>query len=174
MYRQTKHDNAVHLLQQQLSIYFKRNPIAITRQSPFSMRLGAQLYGPDLQVILNSNPHFTPLGMTGPADIVVEVVSDRSAQRDHGRKIELYEVHPIQEYWIVDVRRHEVRFFQKSSEGVFIAHYPDYAHRYRTPLLPGFGLYVPMLWDLSRFSRQTAELNSDSVPQKSRSIASRR
>lgn len=174
MYRQNKHDHTLHLLRQQLDTYLKRQPIALVRQAPFSMCLDGQLYGPDLQVILHGNPYYTPRGMCGPGDIVAEVVSPRSAKRDHGAKIELYEAAGIKEYWVIDVRRHEVRFFQRDAEGVFIAQYPDYAHRYRTPLLPGFGLYVPMLWDLARFNRQTAELNSDQLPQKSRSTASRR
>lgn len=188
MYRQTTHDHTIHLLRTQILSYLKRQPIAVLRQAPFSMCINGSLYGPDMQIIHIGNPYYTPRGMTGPPEIVIEVVSEKSSKRDHGAKIDLYESAGVAEYWIVDVRRREVRFFQRDAEGDYIAHYPDYTRRYRTPLLPDFGLYVPMLWDLAQFQRKTAELNNaaaplklqtteldnDPAPQKSRSTVSQR
>lgn len=174
MFRQNNHDFTLRLPQQQVSAYLQRNPIAILRHAPFAMCIGDTVCGPDAQIILNDNPHYTSRGMRGPSDIVVEIVDHRTGRMDHGEKVCFYENIGVSEYWIIDIRHREVRLFQRDRTGIFIAQYPDYAKRYQTPLLPGFALYVPMLWDVASFSRQTAEVDIDPAPQKNQLYASRR
>lgn len=67
------------------------------------MRVGDTVREPDVQVILDNYPgEFTEIGMIGPADICIEIVSPESVTRDRGEKFSEYEQAGVTEYWIID------------------------------------------------------------------------
>ncbi|NWG16822.1 MAG: Uma2 family endonuclease [Chloroflexi bacterium] len=144
------HISATDYLSLLLRIYFTFRPIGRVIPAPFVMRLPAfpnRRREPDLQIILKDNPGtLTETYMDGPADICIEVVSAESVARDHGDKFEEYEKGGVREYWIVDPIRSEGRFYRRSDEGIFLRQTEDAEGFYRTPLLPGFALHVPTLW----------------------------
>lgn len=95
-----KHDFIVRYLVILLASYLEIKPIAQLRQAPFVMRYQYEEDGvikqrdrePDIQVILDTNPNnLTPTFMDGAADIVIEVVSPESVQRDYSDKLYEYE-----------------------------------------------------------------------------------
>ena len=72
--------------------------------APLDVKLSdTDIVQPDLIVILDQ--HMDRLGekhLTGPPDLVVEVLSPGTARRDLGTKKERYRVFGVREYWIVD------------------------------------------------------------------------
>lgn len=144
------HDRLTRYLAILLETFLSLRPIGQICQAPFVMRLPAfpnRRREPDLQIILNNNPGtLTETYMDGPADICIEVVSPESVARDHGDKFEEYEKGGVREYWIIDPIRSEGRFYRRSGEGIFLRQAEDAEGFYRTPLLPGFALHVPTLW----------------------------
>ena len=56
---------------------------------------------PDVMIVCNYNI-IKDDGIHGTPDLVVEVLSKTSAQRDRGRKREIYAKSGVKEYWIVD------------------------------------------------------------------------
>jgi Uma2 family endonuclease len=82
-------------------------------------------------------------------DLAVEIRSPSTAQRDVGRKRELYERHGAQELWLVDHGARPVRALRRSRPGVerfdvdvtFAA-----ADTLTSPLLPGFAQPVAELF----------------------------
>ncbi|MFP4427323.1 MAG: Uma2 family endonuclease [Spirochaetaceae bacterium] len=56
---------------------------------------------PDLTVVCDE-AKLTEQGVTGPPDLVIEIVSPDSGFHDRGRKYDLYEHYGVREYWIVD------------------------------------------------------------------------
>ncbi|MFP4425675.1 MAG: Uma2 family endonuclease, partial [Spirochaetaceae bacterium] len=56
---------------------------------------------PDLTVCCDPEK-LTEQGMTGPPDLVVEIVSPESGIADRRRKFTVYESYGVKEYWIVD------------------------------------------------------------------------
>src|SRR5574341_40631 len=83
-----RHNVLLKFLMILFDTYFSFRPIGKIEYQPFVMRLDVvnARREPDLMVILNSNPgQFTPTAMIGPADIVIEIVSPESVERDYHR-----------------------------------------------------------------------------------------
>ncbi len=141
-----RHDILTYYLRNLLQTFTDFRPIAMIRNAPFSMKMDKSAREPDLQIILNDNPNYTPTGMYGAADICIEVVSPESVERDHGTKFAEYEAGGVQEYWIIDPVRNETRFYRLNDNGVYISIKLDENNNYRSPQLPDFVLHVPTLW----------------------------
>lgn len=140
-----RHDEVTVYLRILLQTYLRIKSLGIVRSAPFTMHLES-VREPDLQVILEGNPHYTPTGMLGPADICVEVVSPESVDRDYGTKLREYQNGGVSEYWIIDPIRDDVRFYRQNEDGIFMPQREDSQDNYRTPLLPDLHIHVPTLW----------------------------
>lgn len=66
---------------------------------------------PDLTVVCDESK-LSEHGAVGPPDLVVEVVSPDSGYHDRSRKFELYLLHGVREYWIVDVAERVVEVYR--------------------------------------------------------------
>jgi Uma2 family endonuclease len=145
-----QHNAIIYYLYQLLTAYFELKAIGRIIGQPFVMRLEAfpnRRREPDLFVVLHTNPHeLKNTYMDGPADIVIEVVSEESIDRDHGTKFEEYEKGGIPEYWIVDPLHEESRFYRLHEDGRYRRQTEDSDGHYQTPALPGLKLHVPTLW----------------------------
>ena len=144
------HNKLIYYLEQLLEAFFELRPIGKVVSQPFVMRLPEfpnRRREPDLLVVLDSNPHeLTKTYMNGSADLVVEVVSEESIERDHGAKFVEYEKGGVPEYWIVDRIHRESRFYRLNDDGVYARQVEDSDGYYRTPTLPGLALHVLTLW----------------------------
>lgn len=76
--------------------------------APFDVKLSSDeeddaptVVQPDLTVCCDPEK-LTEQGMTGPPDLVVEIVSPESGIADRRRKFAVYESYGVREYWIVD------------------------------------------------------------------------
>ena len=85
---------------------------------------------------------FTPEGMEGVPDLVVEVVSEDSVARDRRDKWAEYAAVGIPEYWTVDGRegRHRVTFYELQPDGVYAEIAPDADGRVHSRVLTSFWL----------------------------------
>lgn len=146
-----RHNDLTGYLYSLLGAYFELRPVGRVILQPFVLRLAAfpnRRREPDLMVVLDSNPHeLTSTAMNGPADIVIEIVSEESTERDHGDKFREYEQGGVPEYWIIDGLHRESRFFRLSDAGRYIGQTPDADSFYRTPTLPGLALHIATLWE---------------------------
>jgi len=88
--------------------------------------------------------------LVGPADLVIEIVSDESVARDRVDKFYEYEAAGIREYWLIDPRlgRERIDVYRLNAQGKYQAVLPDDTGRYTTPLLPGFSFDPDWLWQL--------------------------
>ena len=104
---------------------------------------------PDVMVV--ATEHLDRLGRThldGPADLVVEIVSDDSVARDRDEKFTEYQDAGVREYWIIDPRpnRRRADFYRLTDRGRFQPVPIPADNRYRSTVLPGFWLDVDWLW----------------------------
>jgi Uma2 family endonuclease len=70
---------------------------------------------PDITVTCDRSK-LTEQGMTGPPELVVEIVSPESGLIDRRRKFDLYERFEVKEYWIVDQDEKVVEVWTLSEE----------------------------------------------------------
>ena len=90
----------------------------------------------------------TDTRLLGPADLVVEVVSEDSVARDREEKFRGYAAAGVPEYWLIDARPGEQRadFFKLTEEGVYRAMPLDADGRYHSLVVPGFWVRPAWLW----------------------------
>ena len=72
--------------------------------SPFDVVLSdTDVVQPDLLFVSNERAHIrTPANVQGAPDLVVEILSPSSSNRDWREKFDLYAKHGVKEYWIID------------------------------------------------------------------------
>jgi Uma2 family endonuclease len=85
----------------------------------------------------------------GRADLVIEMVSPDSVERDYCLKRELYEEYGIPEYWIVDDWDRKVTLLQWNQEGKYRAARPRNGELHSNVLF-GFRLQPEWLWQKHR------------------------
>lgn len=100
---------------------------------------------PDLLFVTRAHlDRVTDVRLSGPADLVVEVISDDSVARDRAEKFYEYQAAGIPEYWLIDPRpgSERVDFYVLDEKGRYrpVPVGPD--GRYYSTVLPGFWFQV--------------------------------
>lgn len=134
--------------------------LGIVMTSPFEMLLPSDsdtssdapsLHSPDLLFVRRANlGRLTPARLIGPADLVVEIVSDHSAARDAAEKFHEYQQAGIPEYWMIDPRpgRGGGAFYHLTPQGLYAPILPTAAEpRPSSQVLPGFWLPGGGVWE---------------------------
>ena len=100
---------------------------------------------PDLLFVSRQRAHLLSGGdaVRGAPDLVVEILSPATADRDRGYKHALYAKHGATEYWLVDPVEETIEIHRRQQGGALVA--ADTFGRgqtLRSPLLAGFELDV--------------------------------
>jgi Uma2 family endonuclease len=82
--------------------------------------------------------------LSGPADLVVEVISDDSVARDRADKFYEYQEAGVREYWILDSRpgRERADFYVLDEKNRYRPVPPDSDGRYHSTVLTGLWIHV--------------------------------
>ena len=108
--------------------------------APFDVVLSdTNVVQPDLLFVSNERAHIiTPDNIQGAPDLVVEILSPATAERDRIVKSELYAQHGVHEYWIVDPDARTITVFLL-NEGEFeeVDTYSE-GETLTSPMLAGF------------------------------------
>jgi Uma2 family endonuclease len=99
---------------------------------------------PDLLYVSASRLELVGNRVEGAPDLVVEILSPGTARYDRGRKLQLYALYGIEEYWLVDHERRQIDFLTKEAGG-FVA-VPAVAGRYQSARIPEIHLDLSDLW----------------------------
>lgn len=145
------HQRTAEFLYVLLNLFVGLMHAGMVRIAPFSMRSlpGGPAREPDLFFLASENiGRLSNEQLTGPADLVVEVISPDSVGRDRGDKFYEYQEAGVREYWIIDPRprRQRADFYVLDAQGSYqpVPLPPDGV--YRSSALPGFWLNVNWLW----------------------------
>jgi Uma2 family endonuclease len=103
---------------------------------------------PDLSIYKTPPPE-TDLWSTWIPEIVIEVVSPSSAQRDYEEKPPEYLAFGVSEYWIVDTQKQQMTVLRR-SRGRWAPTDVKHGETYQSRLLPGFTLDVTAVLDAAK------------------------
>ena len=78
-------------------------------------------YAPDIVFVATENLNRIKEGKVyGPPDLVVEVLSPTTMQRDVGKKKRIYHAYGVQWYWVVDMERKVIEEYRWTPEGYLL------------------------------------------------------
>jgi Uma2 family endonuclease len=78
-------------------------------------------YAPDIVFVATENLDRIREGKVyGPPDLVVEVLSPTTMQRDVGKKKRIYHAYGVQWYWVVDMERQVIEEYRWTPEGYLL------------------------------------------------------
>jgi Uma2 family endonuclease len=132
-----------------LRLYLLSRPLGRVVYEPFQMKTGADLPGRSPDILFVSNEHLhrlKPTHLDGPADLVVEIVSAESAERDRVQKFAEYERGGVREYWLIDPEKRLAEFYQLGEDGRYERIFAGGEGVYHSAVLSGFWLRVEWLW----------------------------
>ena len=132
-----------------LRTFLKRTGLGIILRAPFVMKLSPVSPGrePDLQIVLNERKDIIRETMVnGAADIVIEIVSRESQQRDLVEKYEEYEAGGVKEYWLINPLRKQSDFYVLGEDGLY-KRIELQSGFFRSTVLSNFSLDTALLWD---------------------------
>ncbi|MEP7199049.1 MAG: Uma2 family endonuclease [Chloroflexota bacterium] len=147
------HQLLISYLDKLIGLYvdlFSRGRVFI---APFEMKCHPEKRSREPDLLFVATANLDRLGdghrLMGPADLVIEILSDDSVSRDYDDKFVEYEECGVQEYWIVDPRprRKRATFYQRGADGRFDSVKAENGV-YRSRVLEGFWLNVAWLWDM--------------------------
>ncbi len=146
------HQRILNFLSVLLSAYARFFGLGEVLEAPFEMRLGRGKPSREPDLLFVARDHLDRLTeerLEGPADLVIELVSDSSVARDYEEKFREYVAAGVREYWICDPRpgRQQTSFYQLTAAGKYQAVLPDADGRYHALVLPGFWLEPGWLWE---------------------------
>src|SRR4051794_27975656 len=102
-----RHQALANFLEVLLTFFVNFFELGIVRDAPYEMRTNpdGSAREPDLLFIAREHlDRVTENGLAGPADLVVEIISEESFKRDRDDKFYEYEAAGIPEYWLFDPR----------------------------------------------------------------------
>lgn len=145
-----RHQEMVGFLFALLYLFVRFHRLGRLYTAPMEMRIEQLQVSrePDILFVASASlTRITDKRLDGPADLIVEIVSDDSVARDRADKFYEYQEAGVQEYWIVDPRPGYERadFWVLDSRGKYrpVALTDGI---YRSAVLPGFWLQVDWLW----------------------------
>ena len=90
-------------------------------------------------------------GMKGAPDLVIEILSASTAERDRGVKFHTYERAGVRELWLIDPYGPAGTEFYQRQGDIFKPVMPDAAGVVQALALPGFKLNTNWLWPAEKF-----------------------
>lgn len=138
------HQRISILLGWRLIQFVTENGLGRVYQAPFDVVLSnMDVVQPDLLFVSNARAHVvTAANVQGAPDLVVEILSPSTAERDRTLKRRLYARHGVREYWIVDTEARSVAVLLLRGGGFEVAGTYGEGDTLTSPTLPGFELRV--------------------------------
>lgn len=143
------HQNLAGFLYSLLSFYVKLLKLGYVGIAPLEVQLNSSSSRePDIFFVTKSRLDIVNDDrVSGVPDLVIEIVSKESAQRDREEKYDEYEAAGVREYWIIDnrPRRQLAEFYQLDPNGAYQRVEPTNGI-YHSAVLTDFWLRIDWLW----------------------------
>jgi Uma2 family endonuclease len=113
-----RHARLLNFLDRLLGAYIEAETLGELHRESVAIRLSVrETFMPDLAYFTNAQASrlaetHAPFAPT----FVVEALSPRTAQNDRGRKFAAYELHGVQEYWILDPEKQQHHSYRRAGD----------------------------------------------------------
>ena len=143
-----RHQSVSALLGSKLVQFAYENNLGRVYHAPFDVVLSdMDVVQPDLLFVSNERGHIiTPSNIQGAPDLVVEILSPSTAERDRTFKRTLYAKHGVNEYWMVDTTAKDVTVLLLGEHGYEVVDIYGEEETLTSPTLQGFALSVSDLF----------------------------
>ena len=133
-----RHADLLNFLDGILRLYVDRRRLGFLYREVVAVRLSARnTFQPDLAFYRAARSGLIRDNhVEGAPDLVVEVLSPRTADRDIGPKFAEYEQHGVLEYWILEPEALAHRFYRRAGE--LLVEYAAGAAKIESRAVPGF------------------------------------
>ena len=133
-----RHADLLNFLDGILRLYVDRRRLGFLYREVVAVRLSARnTFQPDLAFYrAERRSAIRRNHVDGAPDLVAEVLSPRTADRDTGPKFAAYERHGVIEYWILDPETLAHRFYRRAGE--LLVEYAAGAAKIDSRAVPGF------------------------------------
>lgn len=140
VYHQLVQGNLVHLFK----AFLNQHPLGVLLQAPLDVVLDqSMVLQPDLCFIGRDREHIvTEANIQGAPDLVVEILSPGTLERDRLVKRDLYARHGVCEYWMVDPVGRCIEVLRRNEQGFQPVGVYFFEDRIASGLLPGFSVSV--------------------------------
>lgn len=142
-----KHSSIQMFIGWLIQLYVAKNNLGKVWGENFQVRLrpGLRLV-PDLIYVSKENKvKITETEIEGAPDLVVEIVSPDSVDRDWRDKYYEYQQAKVKEYWIIDPNTHRLEIYCLDNEGKYVAQKITEG-TVKSKILPGFWMKPEWLW----------------------------
>ncbi|MBC7473832.1 MAG: Uma2 family endonuclease [Candidatus Sericytochromatia bacterium] len=120
----TEHQNVSKIIEMSLYNFVLKNKLGDVYNAPIDVYFDDKnLVQPDILFIAQDNMSIIKKkGIFGSPDVLVEIISPSSRNRDLYTKKDLYQLFKIKEYWIVDPINKSVDILKLGDDGVYKVH----------------------------------------------------
>ena len=124
--------------------FVTENRLGKVYPAPFDVVLSdTDVVQPDLIFVSNARAHLiTPANIQGGPDLVVEILSPSTAERDKTFKRALYAEHGVGEYWMVDTDAKTITVLLLGERGFAVEGIYGAGETLEAPTLGGFALTI--------------------------------
>jgi Uma2 family endonuclease len=143
------HQELALFLLRVLAAFVEERRLGKLRYERYQMKTAPHLPGREPDLLFVGNEHLSQLKgnhLEGPADLVVEIVSPESRERDCEEKYTEYEEGGVPEYWLLDQPQQQAKFYLLGEGGRYHQAPVGEEGIFRSRALPGFWLRVEWLW----------------------------
>ena len=140
-----KHQRVSAEIHAQLRQFIKARSLGTLLYAPCDVLLSANdVVQPDILFVSRQREHLLRDGqkVQGPPDLVVEILSPSTAERDRGAKLALYSRYGVTEYWVVDPVAETIQVHRLQSGWLVPTRTFGREETLRSPLLPGLELHL--------------------------------
>jgi Uma2 family endonuclease len=141
-----KHNAIAIWLTKVMGLFIDRLNLGVLFGSTVEIRLPGLRRVPDLCFVVRERQEIVKATrIEGAPDLIVEIVSPDSVERDWRDKYYEYEANGVREYWIIDLNNQRLRAYQRGADGRF-APIDEADGKIASQVLAGFWVRPSDLW----------------------------
>lgn len=146
----TKHQIISANLLAILHQHVRRHKLGVVLSAPTDVVLSyTNVVQPDLLFVSNARKNIiTEKNIQGAPDLIVEILSETSAEQDRTAKKQIYARHGVKEYWLIDPDRETVEVYKLEPKRRVFQHIATYQRDeiLQSSLFPQWEITLAELW----------------------------